>query len=506
MDDEIGLYITKLAHTDSKLSYWHSMMEDKYHISEVFKYQGICLWDVFSGNIAPNDLFPKANLNIKERKHFIQSILYFVKMGKKVYLIIKNTIKTNKHMKRYSNPILFVSFERRQIDTFKKTIGEVKRNNANFYVLTTNTPSHSFPSGYEYISNTVYLEHFQPGILSIYGLLISHAKLSSWLNFVLNDICSGTEKEKYEIKILINFIKDNLFNVLLLIDTSNHFISKLAPKNIISADNADLRARVLFLVARKYNIPVYHLTYGFVGFDCFEEKHMIADKKFVYSSNQKELIKNHFLIDENKLVALGCPRFDDLFALRKHKKETNKPIFTILFGSQPHRKGTYGLITKELKTEKIEMLFATISNLKIQTKLLIKPHPDESREEVEQLEVLAKKYGIPYEVIHNIDFQKASAAVDLFVTFFSTLGIEFMILDIPVCFLYPVKNIPILNEACIAKSAYQIDNKKDFGNLIENLLKDDNKINYEKREAFLKKEFTNTDGTASVELAKFLMN
>jgi hypothetical protein len=114
----------------------------------------------------------------------------------------------------------------------------------------------------------------------------------------------------------------------------------------------------------------------------------------------------------------------------------------------------------------------------------------------------AGRYGLESVIVSQLDFREVAAKADLFVTFHSTLALEFIILNIPVYFLAPLASIPIFKRACEAGLALETTDKDSLKRYLKDLIFGNN--SFKTSEGFLKSEFTRTDGRVSEELVKLL--
>ncbi len=497
-EDEVSSYISRLIKHNEKLKYWYSYLDEKYNARQHLEYMGISIWDVLIGSWAPYDFFNYDEVPAPKIK---QGRLSFKRINKGMILIARSLNPFVRNMSLDSG-VLFVAFERRQISTFLDAINILDKKSINYNILTTSIPSYESPPDFKSSKNVLFLEDYI-SLIACADIIPVYLHISKWLGQI-NVKSEIPEEQAKELANIVRLLQSRLFDVLLLINSSHKMIKTINPGVIVAADNSDRRARALFLAAKKHCIPTHHSTYGFLGFDCFEEKYLVADKKHVFSQQQKQILIEHFGLNENNLYVLGCPRFDNLFRLRREKVEKTKNNFTVLLGSQPYSTGVYGCITKELKMNKIKGLFKLIGDCPTKTRVIIKPHPDETIDEINEIQNIALETGIDFELINQIDFRGLLNEVDLFVTFYSTLALEFMILGIPVCFLISVENIPILKESCNAGVAFQALNERELETYLSNFIKETENFDVKSAE-FLRSEFTKIDGTVSEDLVNILI-
>jgi len=314
-----------------------------------------------------------------------------------------------------------------------------------------------------------------------------------------NSLC---KEKRFELNIIINNIKKKLFYLLLLIKSAQRMLELIKPGVVVGADISDVRSRVVFLMAKKLKIPTYHTPYGFFGFGYFEEKYLAADKKLVYSAKHKDLLVKHFGLRKEAIQVIGCPRFDPLFKLRKRTgRKLSLQMSKILIGTQPLGNTQTGSFAGKVKMNALERFFEFIKSDGL--KVLLKPHPDEGMKETEGVRLLAKKMDIEIDIVKSLDFNVLVNEIDLFVTFYSMLSLEFMILGIPVCFLVSVQEIPTFKSACEKGIAMEVLRKKDWDDFKTQIFTN-RKSFMQDSEEFLKSEFTTIDGTSSIGLVNIL--
>lgn len=491
---------------NTKYNYWHSYLKDNHDLEKNFKYSNISLWSVFIGMWAPLDIFAMSENTFSpdiERKLITNRVLRIIRLLKE-----GNSNSKVKLSKKPRPHIAFIAFEQRQIECFIESIKLLQEKDTQFTIITTIFPSKKWdPKLNIDYQRVACIENFSP--LYVYPkVFLNYLRIKKWLSNIKKFY--SLDQDYGELKCIIWNIENRLLKILIEIESASQLLNIIKPTVITGADISDPRSRAIFLVGKREKIPNYHMTYGYFCYHCFEEMYLAADKKLVYSNNHKELIKKNFSIPNDRIEELGCPRFDKLFKLRKNYNTKISSINTICLGSQPCGNSQYRIFTRKFKRKVLANFISNIlknyeTKKNTRIKILFKPHPDETVEEVKEFERLANYAGIEYEIISNIDFANVVSEVDLFVTFYSALSLEFTIIGIPVCFLISVENIPILNAMCKIGIAAEISKPDDFYLFTKMLTTDYNSVNKSVND-FLRDEFTIVDGTSSVQLVRKLLN
>ncbi|MFH2138230.1 MAG: CDP-glycerol glycerophosphotransferase family protein [Candidatus Omnitrophota bacterium] len=505
-NDIILDYIEKLKKSNEKINFWYSYLNKKYNADDHVVYLGISLWETLIGSLSVRDCFPP-DAQCVRKNGFYYSMLRKTKNLVKTTLCVCINVPNMflRKIRKHNVSIVFTAFERRQISTFTEAIRILEKKGEHYCVLTTNRPSHKFSKDFRSTDTVECLERYFPA--TAYGeILLYFLAIRKWLNTVANDERSVLETEQHrELGIVITAIKNEVFKMLFFIKAAQQFFLRVSPQAIIAADNADIRARAVFLVAKKLAIATFHTTYGFIGYDCYEEKYPVAKIKFVFGESQKEILTKNFGLEANTIQVIGCPRFDGLFKIRSTKQlgSNRTERLTILLGSQPSSTNGYSPLSREIKIDRIKNLFSFAAAQRETIRIIIKPHPDETLREVKEIEDMARKFGVVFETVRHIDFKKINKEVDLFVTFISMLALEFMIIGVPVCFLVSVKNMPTLKKACDCGIATEVGPCNDWKTYIEFIKKRDHskEIN---NFSFFESEFTHIDGGVSQRLLEVI--
>jgi CDP-glycerol:poly(glycerophosphate) glycerophosphotransferase len=487
--------------------YWRGYLEENHGMSLHLKYMDIPLWDMFIGGWAPHNHFDTLGSRASGGRREVHN---FSRVKKIIMLIAKSFLMLLYKPVVSKTKVLFVAFERRQICTFTKAIDVLSKRSVGYKVLTTIFPSHEFPAEFTDRECVAYLENHYSLLSSMGEISEKYNEISKWINSVGKVANLLEPKKSKELSIVLGLIKRDLLYSLIVLKGAHNIIKYCAPETVVSSDNADIRIRAVFLTARKHGIKTKHATYCSVRDDSFEEKYLVADTKLVFNEKQKQKVLQNYGLGEERVRVLGCPRFDELFELREQKntsdahKISSRTELTILLGSQPVSTATYGLgLTEMVKRSKLETVFQVLRKSGKNIKVYIKPHPDESEEEINDIVAIANNYSTTTVVLDYVDFKKAISEVDLFITFYSNLALEFMICDIPVCFLLPVQRMPIFDGAVERGIACQALTEGEFQECIENFI-----FNYNKDlghvDEFLKTEFFKIDGTVSEDLVELI--
>lgn len=232
--------------------------------------------------------------------------------------------------------------------------------------------------------------------------------------------------------------KDSFFQETLLgfipsmidyISSIKCYLDQFQVSCIIVGTAEDLLSRVLVLLGGMKGIPSLCLVHG-VLMRTEAYLPIFTDKLCIYGQEDKALLEE-FGVRENQMEIIGHPRFDDIFYLEFFSREDlcqmtgldpQKKI--VLIGTQPFNPTIWLDVVEQLmKEQDIQIIF--------------KPHPIEHlRNGMDYYDELAKKYKGIFVVhdwkIHLYNFIKHA---DVGIIQSSTIGLEMMLFNIPVCIL-----------------------------------------------------------------------
>jgi len=416
----------------------------------VFSYQGISLWDVLVGSYAPQIIFPDlleipetaapAEVSVASKQNrlnvLVQRLLRGVSLPKQKLGL---TLKERK--------VLCLGFEARQSAIFRPALRPDSAQKVS-PILVTSAFSKTQPDlAFEAEDCGIIRIEKCVSSVEILRLLFAVARLSRTLQRLKKAIPARSD----EGGMLARFTRDAPMAMFYTACAQALLSSQAKPASVIGADNSDLRARALFLVAAQRGVPTFHMTYAAFSADCWEEKYLCTGSKLVFSESQKQDILSCFDLPAEKIVPIGStrPRAAELQPRTGESDGTPPRPLTFLLGSQPARKAAHGYNPLDLRTKlSCLQLFAEAlaSSSHAGEKVFWKSHPDESQDEAEQGIALLRKAGLTVEVIPALspDFLRS---VSVHVTFFSNLALDCLCYGIPSVFLLPVAHVPYFKRA-----------------------------------------------------------
>ncbi|ARJ22189.1 CDP-glycerol glycerophosphotransferase family protein [Bacillus sp. ISL-8] len=348
---------------------------------------------------------------------------------------VKNKMKENNFYKQLSiEPIeetqLQLEFEKR-MSSFQ---AKIKRKNRNGAILL-NSDYLRFS-----VSNFIHFNPNQTKILTrskkteLYGLPTICAP--DYINKASNTAHVFIEKAK---AIFLKFNKHPLFSNMffqkkllsdlpIMIEKLNmaYFIFKEQDiSSVIVGTTEDVTSRALTFLSRSEGIPSYCLQHGAImGEEAYFP--VFATKQVVYGKYEEDwyLQKGS---SESQIEIVGHPRFDDIFnRTYMDKKELFKtlkidPTTKVIFiATQPFKTSFYIELTEKLVKDK---------NITV----IIKPHPwEKGRNLVEEYIRLSKLYPNVKYITNEVNMYDVILHANLVVISNSTVGLEAMLLDIPV--------------------------------------------------------------------------
>jgi len=212
------------------------------------------------------------------------------------------------------------------------------------------------------------------------------------------------------------------------------------PNIIIVITDAPSIERSIIHAGKMLKIPSLRLQIGLIGHR-HDQCELLVDKMAICGEATKKILTDKCKIDPDKLIITGCPAYDRLVNANKY---FNKEQILMNLKLKEYKKII--VFATENLTEKENNKLANIVCKSLENfhdiQLIIKVHPGES--DLETYKNIAKKVGIDYKVIRDIDIYKILYISDLLITYFSATGLEAMLLKKPVITLNPFEgNDPV---------------------------------------------------------------
>lgn len=200
-----------------------------------------------------------------------------------------------------------------------------------------------------------------------------------------------------------------------------HFFKILKPKSFVVMSDVLFDQRFLIYCAKKAGIETICIQHGVFSTNPNDICHdgRFADKMYVWSEQQRVMIKNKKLFNSLKLEVLGYPH--QIYTPKKHNKY-NKSKICIL--GQPYENYSAALGKKKMLV--LENIISQLKNFEIIYKL----HPGEKNQEYfpEGIKIFS---GNLHEAIEEYDyFISISSTALLEVTLSSKIAIQFFDSDI----------------------------------------------------------------------------
>ncbi|MBN2602740.1 MAG: CDP-glycerol glycerophosphotransferase family protein [Candidatus Thermoplasmatota archaeon] len=201
---------------------------------------------------------------------------------------------------------------------------------------------------------------------------------------------------------------------------------------IVVTDAPSIERSIIY-AGKMLKIPSLRIQIGLIGHK-HDQSILFADKMAISGEATKKILTNKCKINPERLVITGCPVYDKLVNAHKffNKRQIiinlklieNKKIivFTTENLSENENKRLANIVCKSLKN---------FTN----TQLIIKVHPGET--DLKIYKNIAKKVGIDFRVIRDINIYEILYISDILITYFSATGLEAMILKKPVITLNP---------------------------------------------------------------------
>ena len=207
---------------------------------------------------------------------------------------------------------------------------------------------------------------------------------------------------------------------------AEHLLDCHRPSLLISPDDAD-RGRVYSMLARARGIPSLVIQQGLGLDNAVEWRFFTADAVAVYGSTSRNALMQHGIPSE-KIFITGCPRFDVLTqhsvqAIKENRDAMGipEPNKLVVLASQPYVYGAFA--NPKIRREMLRAIGRAVKQVK-GIYVVVKPHPGESEEEVRNL--IGDSLCVSF-VNRTLDIRNLIQACDVFMTFFSTSGLQALV-------------------------------------------------------------------------------
>jgi glycosyltransferase involved in cell wall biosynthesis len=212
---------------------------------------------------------------------------------------------------------------------------------------------------------------------------------------------------------------------------AEHVLDQHRPALVVSPDDAD-RGRIYTLLAKSRNIPSLVVQQGSINEKAMEWQCLTADAIAVFGPKSRDALHRHGVPPE-RIQVTGCPRFD---VLTQPSSEVARQVRAelgiregypmVLFASQPYVYGAFASVeARREMLSAVGQVIAAVDNII----LVVKAHPTEGDEDLRTL--IGDGSRIIY-VDRRKDIQNLIRACDVFITFFSTSGLQALIAGKPI--------------------------------------------------------------------------
>lgn len=390
----------------------------------------------------------KGGIKSGNNKLYFNEILPLLRLIKNCGQIMINKLRKssfNKSVNENNRPILFISYNCRNLDTALPIYRELEKRGANCLFIQYGM------DGFEYLSKNKVKSRFFNEFNNFkinYGSYKTTKKfIKIWRTlsedhsfqkyFVYNDIDCW---EIFSETVQMVFLRETGF-VIQTIELSKKILNNLQPNAMVATGDRNALIRSLFSYSKLNNIPTVTIQFGSPIGDAAFWKSPIFSNILCVETKKEKFFLDKIIDNRNKSIVTGQPKFD--LWLSKFSNINKSDIFKkycldrtqkiILFMSVPYNEPTKLVDASFNKNEYVELLgnicksFNQLPNYSF----IIKPHPNESSvilEEIMKQQLnnnifLFNKEADPFELI---------CISDLLITSHSTSGLEAVILDKPV--------------------------------------------------------------------------
>ena len=275
------------------------------------------------------------------------------------------------------------------------------------------------------------------------------------------------------------------------------------PKICLAVSETELFTKALILNSKKYRCKICTLQFGGISTEMCDlnpTNDIVPYIKFVEGIGTKKILMKNYHYPKKSIVISGSPRYD-YYSNKINKKKLRKKFNffqndkILIFFDQ-------GI--PEYKRTVCEML--DTAQRKFKLKIIIKPHPTSSRQDViEEYQKISKK-NKNILILSNINNREILSISNLAITWFSTVALEALLSKVPLILIninnYFPDYLPYINEG----SALKAINKKEFLKKIKMLLYDRTeriKI-WRNQDKSIKYHAFNNDGKSSERIATII--
>lgn len=381
-------------------------------------------------------------------KLYSNEILPFLRFAKGCYQVLLSKLKkgnVNQSGKHNNRPILFLSFNRRNLDTALPVYRELERRGANCIFIQNGV------QGVEYlIKNKVNIRlfnDFNNFKINMIAYLASRKFIRMWKtisedpnfqkHFIYHGInCWEVLKETMEM-----IFSGGAGGVIQNVEIIKRILKSENPSAIVSTGGRNSFIRSVFYYAKSKEIPTILIQYGNISGGAIWICPITADIMCVQSKKEKQFLEGIYG-NQGKIVHTGQPRFDLMRSrflnieksnlLKKYNIDNERKI--VLFTSVPYVE-KIGRVDAALSMNeylKFIQCFYKASQQLSNVQFVIKPHPNENPEIHQEMVNRNGENDNLFLMDNGADTFELIHLCDLLITFHSTSGLEAVVLDKPV--------------------------------------------------------------------------
>ncbi|MDB4816215.1 CDP-glycerol glycerophosphotransferase family protein [Gammaproteobacteria bacterium] len=357
------------------------------------------------------------------------------------YFFSKETLSRKKDLRTADirdNTVLFICFEKRQIEGAREMISEIQQYGKKAILITSSVMN---LDSLDYFDGVVTIESFFTKLQrkNIHKEEKLYTKKAKYI-FRSIDKCENKMKGR-----LTSFLSSNLrihyylSRYLKYLVLAEEVLKEFSSPIIFSFDETDPRIRAFFIQAKKNGLTSIYSQFGLQTKRDIELSYSIASDICFFGKSYFDLGRAMGL--ESNFHATGCLRYDQLNSVSKKEIAYINQLYPqslgkklILFASQPDFGDSFFLVGNKNKLIKELVKSVKKDNLF----LIVRPHPDEDiRKLLENFSGLNEEN---HAVCKTANFSTLMKSTDVLVTFFSTCILESIILDKKIILLGEHKN------------------------------------------------------------------
>ena len=381
-------------------------------------------------------------------KFYSNEILPLLRFAKSCCLTMLNKFQKRNFRKSRNQdkkPVIFLNFNRRNLDTAMPVYKEMERRGVNClfiqnghqgieYLIKNMVKIRSFDEFNNFKINMITYLNFRR-FIRMWKVISKDPNFQKY--FIYHEAnCWEVFKETIEM-----VFSGGSAGVIQDIELTKRIIKKVHPSAIVASEDRNSFVRSVFYFSKSKKISTILIQYGSISGGSLWFCPITADIMCVESKKEKQFLEG-ISGNQGKIVHTGQPRFDLLRSrfinveksslLKKYNIDNERKV--VLFTSVPYVENIGEVDAALSKSEYVSFLqcfYKAVKELS-DTQFIVKPHPNENPEIHQEMLNLNGNNGNLILMEKEADTFELIYLCDLLITFHSTSGLEAVVLEKPV--------------------------------------------------------------------------